>query len=42
MKKEYESIKIELLFLAEDLVRTSGFDNLTPMPDFPEEFVGAF
>lgn len=38
MKKIYESIEIGLVFLFEDVVRTSQFDNVTDMPEFPENF----
>ena len=38
MKKTYEMAEIKvLLFLEEDIVRTSQNDNLEPMPDFPED-----
>lgn len=37
--KKYENLEIELIFLAEDVVRTSqSNDNVTDMPDFPEYF----
>ena len=38
MKKIYENMQIELIFLSEDVVRTSQNDNVTDMPDFPEDF----
>ena len=38
MKKTYENIKIKLIFLAEEIVRTSPNDNVTDLPDFPENF----
>lgn len=38
MKKQYESIILEVIFLSEDIVRTSQTDNTQPMPDFPEDF----
>lgn len=38
MKKIYEKAQVEvLIFLEEDIVRTSQNDNLEPMPDFPED-----
>ena len=38
MKKIYENMEIELVFLVEDVVRTSFNDNISDMPDFPEDF----
>ena len=38
MKKTYENIEISLVFLADDVVRTSQNDNVTDMPEFPENF----
>lgn len=38
MKKTYENIEIGLILLTEDVVRTSPNDNVTDMPDFPENF----
>ena len=38
MKKVYENMEMELIFLAEDIVRTSLNDNVTDMPEFPEDF----
>ena len=38
MKKIYKNIELELVFLVEDVVRTSQNDNVTDMPDFPENF----
>ena len=38
MKKIYENIKIEVILLSEDIVRTSPTDNTTDMPEFPEIF----
>ncbi len=38
MKKIYENMEMELIFLSEDVVRTSQNDNVTDMPDFPENF----
>ena len=38
MKKIYEKAQVEvLIFLEEDIVRTSQNDNLEQMPDFPED-----
>lgn len=31
-------MEMELIFLSEDVVRTSQNDNVTDMPDFPENF----
>lgn len=39
MKKNYESFTLEIVFFCEeDIVRTSQNDNVTDMPDFPENF----
>lgn len=39
MKKIYERIEIEPIFLpCEDIVRTSQNDNVSNMPEFPEDF----
>ncbi len=38
MKKIYKNIELELVFLVEDVVRTSQNDNVEDMPDFPENF----
>ena len=38
MKKIYENIEISLVLLSEDVVRTSQNDNVTDMPEFPENF----
>jgi hypothetical protein len=38
MKKIYENIEIGVIFLTEDVVRTSQNDNVTDMPEFPENF----
>ena len=38
MKKQYENIILEVIFLSEDIVRTSQTDNTTEMPEFPEDF----
>ena len=38
MKKIYEKAEIKVLvFLAEDVIKTSKNDNVEPMPDFPED-----
>ena len=38
MKKIYEKAEMKVLvFLEEDVIRTSQNDNLEPMPDFPED-----
>ena len=40
MKKIYEKAEMKILvFLEEDVIRTSQNDNLEPMPDFPEDRV---
>ncbi len=36
--KVYENIQMELIFLTEDVVRTSQNDNVTDLPEFPENF----
>ena len=37
MKKIYKKAEVEVLvFLEEDVIRTSPNDNLETMPDFPE------
>ena len=39
MKKMYENVELELVFFStEDIVRTSQNDNVTDMPEFPEDF----
>ena len=38
MKKMYENVKIDLILLLEEVVRTSPTDNEGDMPDFPETF----
>jgi hypothetical protein len=38
MKKFYEKAELKVLvFLEEDVIRTSPTDNDVPMPDFPED-----
>lgn len=38
MKKSYQNIELEILFIAtEDIVRTSPTDNVENMPEFPED-----
>ena len=40
MKKIYEKAELRVLvFLEEDVIRTSQNDNVEPMPDFPEDRV---
>ena len=39
MKKMYENVELELVFFStEDIVRTSQNDNVTDMPEVPEDF----
>ena len=39
MKKTYEYMEISLVFFPhEDIVRTSQNDNISDMPEFPENF----
>ncbi len=38
MKKIYENMEIEVILLVEDIVRTSGNDNATDLPELPEIF----
>jgi hypothetical protein len=41
MKKQYENIVVDVIFFfEEDIVRTSPNDNVTDMPEFPENFEG--
>ena len=41
MKKQYENIVVDVIFFfEEDIVRTSPNDNVTDMPEFPEDFEG--
>lgn len=39
MKKTYQEMELILVFLTEEIVRTSQNDNVEDMPDFPE-FLG--
>ena len=39
MKKAYDEIKMVVVFMTEEVVRTSQNDNVEDMPDFPE-FLG--
>jgi len=39
MKKTYQEMELILVFLPEEIVRTSQNDNVGDMPDFPE-FLG--
>ncbi len=39
MKRNYENIKLEIVvFACDDIVRTSQNDNVTDLPDFPENW----
>lgn len=39
MKKIYENVELEVFFFfEEDIVRTSSYDNVEDMPEFPEMF----
>lgn len=39
MKKTYQEMELEVVLLSqEDIVRTSQNDNVSDMPDFPENF----
>ena len=39
MKKNYENIELKIVYLSvEDIVRTSNNDNVSDMPEFPENF----
>ena len=39
MKRNYENIQLKIIyFSAEDIVKTSNNDNVSDMPDFPENF----
>ncbi len=38
MGKIYETVEIQLVLLFEDVVRTSQNDNVSDMPEFPENF----
>ena len=38
MKKTYQEMELILVFLTEEIVRTSQNDNVEDMPDFPEFF----
>ena len=41
MKKIFENITLEIVTLeAEDVIRTSSYDNVETMPEFPEGFEG--
>ena len=38
MKKTYQEMELEVVLLSqEDIVRTSQNDNVSDMPDFPED-----
>jgi hypothetical protein len=36
MKKTYQEMELILVFLTEEIVRTSQNDNIGEMPEFPE------
>ena len=38
MKKTYCEMKMVVIFLTEEIVRTSQNDNVVDMPEFPEFF----
>lgn len=38
MKKTYENIVVNVVFLTDDAIRTSANDNVIDMPEFPESF----
>ena len=38
MKKAYDEIKMVVVFMTEEVVRTSQNDNVEDMPEFPEFF----
>ncbi len=38
MKKIYEEIELVVISLTEEIVRTSQNDNVTDLPDFPENW----
>ena len=39
MKRNYENVELEIVsFCSEDVIRTSQNDNVSDMPDFPENF----
>jgi hypothetical protein len=41
MKRNYENVELEVVFFcADDVIRTSQNDNVTAMPEFPEDFNG--
>lgn len=40
MMKSYENLEMKITFLLEsDVVRTSRFDNVEQLPEFPEDFM---
>ena len=38
MKKTYQEMELVVVLFAEDIVRTSQYDNTEEMPEFPEFF----
>ena len=38
MKKAYDEIKMVVVFMTEEVIRTSQNDNVEDMPEFPEFF----
>lgn len=38
MKKDYQKIELVFILFDEDAVRTSQYDNVEELPDFPENF----
>ena len=38
MKKAYDEVKMVVVFMAEEVIRTSQNDNVEDMPEFPEFF----
>ena len=38
MKKAYDEVKMVVVFMTEEVIRTSQNDNVEDMPEFPEFF----
>ena len=39
MKKNFENIELNIVaFYEEDVIRTSSYDNVTDMPEYPEDW----
>lgn len=38
MKKVYVDMVLEVVFMSNDVIRTSQFDNVVDLPEFPESF----